>query len=305
MTFLSGLKKRKTIDEQSLIKGGPKLITSKISPKGKAATAYASKLDWPVFPLHTPNGKFCSCHNPNCQSVGKHPRTKNGLKAASTNLDVINGWWNRWLDANIAIATGEESGFVALDVDPRHGGVHSLSLLINQYGPLPKTIEAITGGGGRHILFKNPGHVKNRTNILPGLDVRGEGGYIAVAPSIHASGRRYEWELSSRPLEVPLSVMPEWLLQMIVEPVLDKFAKKPDNYWVKMIQGVGEGERNMSAASLAGYLLRHGIAAPIVYELMLLWNERNNPPESIEVIKTTFHSILKRELKRLKGRQGE
>ncbi len=279
------------------------MITFKISPNGKAAIAYASKLNWSVFPLHTLKGKLCSCRNPNCQSPGKHPRTKNGLKAASTNLNVINGWWKRCPDANIAIATGQESGFVVLVVDPRHGGQDSLELLINQYGPLPNTIEAITGGGGRHILFKNPGQVKNRTNILPGLDVRGEGGYIVVSPSLHACGKRYEWELSSRPLEVPLSDMPEWLLRLIVEPVQDKPARKPDDYWVKIIQGVGEGERNMSAASLAGYLLGHGIAAPIAYELMLLWNERNDPPESIEVIETTFHSILKRDLKRLKGRR--
>lgn len=277
--------------------------TSSLPPNRKAALVYASKLNWAVFPLHTPNKNHCSCQNPNCQSPGKHPRTKNGLKAASTNLNVINGWWKKWPDANIAIATGQESGFVVLDVDPRHGGEDSLELLINQYGPLPNTIEAITGGGGRHILFKNPGQVKNRTNVLPGLDVRGEGGYIVVSPSLHACWKRYEWELSSRPLEVPLSDMPEWLLQLIVEPVQDKSARKPDNYWVKIIQGVGEGERNMSAASLAGYLLGHGIAAPIAYELMLLWNERNNPPESIEVIETTFHSILKKDLKRLKGRR--
>ncbi|PFO04672.1 DNA primase [Bacillus sp. AFS076308] len=278
--------------------------TYSISTNGKSALAYASKLNWPVFPIHTPTKNHCSCQNPNCKSPGKHPRTKNGLKAASTNLNLIAQWWRKWPDANIGVATGKESGFFVLDVDPRHGGEDSLELLINQYGSLPYTIEAITGGGGRHILFKYPDQVKNRTNILPGLDIRGEGGYIVVSPSIHACGKRYEWELSSRPLQVPLSDMPEWLLRMIVEPVKGgKPAKKPDIHWVRIIQGVGEGERNMSAASLAGYLLGHGIAAPIVYELMLLWNERNHPPESIKVIERTFHSILQKELKRLKGGQ--
>lgn len=278
--------------------------TPNLSTNGKAALAYAKKLSWSVFPIHTPSGKFCSCHNPNCKSVGKHPRTKNGLKAASTNHEVINEWWKMWPDANIAIATGKESGFVVLDVDPRHGGEDSLDLLINQYGPLPNTIEAITGGGGRHILFKSPGQIKNRTNILPGLDIRGEGGYIVVSPSLHSYGKKYEWELSSRPLEASLSDIPEWLLQMIVEPMplKDSPTKKADNYWIRIIQGVGEGERNMSAASFIGYLLRHGIAAPIVYELTLLWNERNNPPESIKVMEVIFHSILNKELERLKGR---
>lgn len=269
-----------------------------MSPKRKAAIAYANKLNWAVFPLHTPNGNYCSCRNPSCQSVGKHPRTKNGVKAASTNLNLINRWWKKWPSANIAVATGKGNGFIALDVDPRHGGEDSLSFLVNKYGALPETIEAMTGGGGRHILFKNSGNVRNLTNILPGLDIRGEGGYIVVAPSLHVCGKRYEWELSSRPLNLPLADIPEWLLEMIVEPMP---TKKPDSYWIKLIQGVGKGERNMSAASFAGYLLRHRIAAPIVYELMLLWNKRNNPPESIEVIEATFHSILKMEIKRLKG----
>nr|WP_116316307.1 bifunctional DNA primase/polymerase [Bacillus subtilis] len=119
------------------------MITSNLSPNGKAAIAYASKLNWSVFPLHTPNENHCSCHNPNCQSSGKHPRTNNGLKAASTNLDLIDEWWKKWPDANIAIATGRPSGFTVLDVDPRHGGEDSLELLTNQYGPLPNTIEAI------------------------------------------------------------------------------------------------------------------------------------------------------------------
>ncbi|WP_214852040.1 MULTISPECIES: bifunctional DNA primase/polymerase [unclassified Exiguobacterium] len=59
-----------------------------ISSNGKAALAYASKLNWSVFPLHTLNKNHCFCQNPNCQSPGKHPRTKNGLKAATTNLNI-------------------------------------------------------------------------------------------------------------------------------------------------------------------------------------------------------------------------
>ncbi|WP_052158762.1 bifunctional DNA primase/polymerase [Halobacillus sp. BBL2006] len=274
--------------------------TSVMSRNGKAAQAYASKLGWAVFPLHTPIDKSCSCNNPNCKSIGKHPRIKNGLKAATTKIDIIRTWWGQWPSANIGVVTGGGSGFVALDVDPRHGGNDSLRKLNEKYGQFPATIEAITGGGGSHILFKHSGYIKNRTNILPGLDIRGDGGYIVVSPSLHLSGNKYEWELSSRPLEVQLTEMPDWLLQKITESE-QKQKRKPDVYWLEVIQGVGEGERNTSAASLAGYLLRHGISAPVAYELMLLWNERNNPPESVEVIETTFHSILNAELKRLRG----
>ncbi len=266
----------------------------------QSAAAYAKVLKWPVFPLHTVHNGRCTCGR-DCGSAGKHPRTKNGLKAATLDLQTINTWWTQWPSSNIGIPTGQASGFIAVDIDPRHGGHDSMDELVRQYGELPETVEALTGGGGRHILFKNPGgHIGNKAGIKPGIDIRGDGGYIVVSPSIHKSGGRYEWELSSRPENVPLADIPDWLLRLITEPEQDK-PKKPVRYWMEILQGVEEGRRNVSAASLAGYLLRHGIAAPVAFEIMLLWNERNNPPDSREVIERTFNSILQAELKRLKG----
>jgi len=56
---------------------------------------------------------------------------------------------------NIAIVTGSASGFWVLDVDPEKGGeASSLAQLVAAYGPLPTTVEAITGGGGRHLLLQ-------------------------------------------------------------------------------------------------------------------------------------------------------
>lgn len=276
------------------------MITPDLSPNGKAALAYASKLNWSVFPLHTPHENFCSCKNPNCKSAGKHPRTKNGLKAATTNLDVITQWWKKWPDANIAIATGEVSGFIALDVDPRHGGDESLKALTGLYGTLPDTIEAITGGGGQHILFKNPGQVKNQTNIVSGLDVRGDGGYIAVSPSLHISGSKYEWELSSRPLEVELADIPEWLLKLIAEP--GKNEPKPVTHWREIAQGVGEGQRNQAVAALTGRLLSRGFDPIEAAALVMAWNTcYNQPPLPDHEVSRTIDSIAKREWNRRNG----
>jgi len=126
--------------------------------------------------------------------VGKHPRTEHGLKDATIDEATIFGWWRRWPGANVGIVTGMASGLLVLDIDPRHGGVESLALLEREHGSLPETAEVSTGGGGRHILFLHPGfRVKNRANMMPGVDVRGDDGYIVAPPSLHASGRRYEW----------------------------------------------------------------------------------------------------------------
>jgi putative DNA primase/helicase len=106
-----------------------------------------------------------------------------------------------------------------LDVDPRHDGDDSLQELLNEYGSIPETVEVKTGGGGRHIFFQHPGgKIGNRANLLPGLDIRADGGYVVAAPSVHASGNPYEWELSSHPDEINIAPMPEWLLNLMRQP---------------------------------------------------------------------------------------
>lgn len=155
------------------------------------ALEYANR-GWPVIPLHTPVEGGCSCSKSDCNSIGKHPRTKNGLKNATTDEKQIRAWWKRWPAANIGILTGAASGFIVLDVD--HGGEKTLDELQRQNGPFPKTMESITGGGGMHILFAHPGgKIRNKVRFAEGLDIRGDGGYIVAPPSLHKSGKRYEW----------------------------------------------------------------------------------------------------------------
>ena len=83
----------------------------------------------PVFPLHSIGGDQCTCGNLICEHPGKHPRTVNGFKAATTNVDKLKSRWKKWPDANIGIATGGEAGILVIDVDPRHGGNESLAAL--------------------------------------------------------------------------------------------------------------------------------------------------------------------------------
>jgi hypothetical protein len=97
---------------------------------------------------------------------------------------------------------------VVLDVDPDHGGLKTLADLEEIHGVLPETSTVRTGGSGRHIWFAHPGgRVANSTGRLgPGLDVRGDGGYVIVPPSRHVSGARYIWAS-----EAALAHPPDWL----------------------------------------------------------------------------------------------
>jgi hypothetical protein len=165
-----------------------------------AAIRYAAR-GWPVFPLAV-RGKM--------PLIAKADGGR-GFHDATTDTDQIREWWTRWLQANIGIASGH--GFDVLDVDTDHGGEETLAALEAEHGPLPATVKATTGSGGRHILFLPDARVRCSAGRLgPGLDVRGRSGYVVAPPSIHPSGRGYRWSVRN----APLAPWPPWLLVLAV-----------------------------------------------------------------------------------------
>ncbi|MCX6022165.1 MAG: bifunctional DNA primase/polymerase [Chloroflexi bacterium] len=186
------------------------------------ALAYAAH-GWPVIALHSlAQDGGCTCKmGLHCGSIGKHPHfdeelSPSGAHRGTTDAATILMWWDMWPSANVGIATGGRSGLLVLDVDGATGEA-SLQNLVNTYGPLPRTIESITGSGGRHILFSYPGyHSSNTAGILaPALDIRCCGGIFVAAPSLHRSGRRYEWEALHHPDDITTEAAPEWLLALL------------------------------------------------------------------------------------------
>jgi hypothetical protein len=137
-----------------------------------------------------------------------------------TQQQVIEWFSNQWRGHNIALIMGAVSGRWALDIDDGAGknGSAQLADLEAQYEPLPLTWTQRTGGGGRHMLFAYPSNqaIKNSAGKLGAhLDTRGDGGYIIVAPSKHASGVLYEWELGKSPDDLPIAEAPGWLLNLL------------------------------------------------------------------------------------------
>jgi hypothetical protein len=220
------------------------------NPLENAALHYAIA-GYSVFPLHNPifggDSVRCSCRDwKNCQKVGKHPRTWHGVKDATTDLETIRGWWRQWPNANIGLATGVQSGVLVLDIDPKSGGFHNLEDLEDAYGGLPGTLTQRTGSNGQHRIFKYPDvRIKNSASeIAPGLDIRSDGGYIVAAPSVHASGSRYEWHGVNTPVEAA----PDWLIALILisEEEQAQETKQPSASPVVSVHGkvVKEGGRN-------------------------------------------------------------
>jgi hypothetical protein len=228
----------------------------------RAALEYA-KCGWQVIPLHSPNGKGCSCGLAECESPGKHPRTRNGLKDASSDPATIRQWWKRCPDANVGIATGPESGVFVLDIDGAKGE-NSLIELARQGFSLPDTYVVQTGGGGSHFYFTWPTglDIRNSASKLgPGLDVRGAGGYVVAPPSLHKSGEQYELLESA----IPAVEAPEWLLTRIQEAKTQPApASASAPATVEAPARLPKGKGDPAKLSLAGSLLRKGTPLAVV-----------------------------------------
>jgi hypothetical protein len=208
--------------------------------------------------------------------------------------DEVDLWLTRRPGANIGIVTGAVSGLVVVDVDPGHGGTQGLAALEQRNGPLPRTVEAVSGGGGRHLYFAHPGgHVRNKVALAPGVDLRGDGGMIVAPPSVHPSGRRYTWRPGRGPGELMPAPIPRWLLEQARSP--DGPAGHPPGHWRRLLaEGVAEGARNNTIASLTGHLLWHGVDPNVAIELLLCWNrQRCRPPLPDGEVVRTVQSITR------------
>ncbi len=217
-----------------------------------------------------------------------------GYQQQRPEVSDVEHWFSRWPDANVGIVTGMLSGLVVLDVDVAHGGAESMAELTRDRGPLPDTVEALSGGGGRHIYFEHPGgRVPNRVELFRGIDLRGDGGVIVAPPSTHPSGQPYRWRPGRSPGALALAALPDWLLNAVATP--RSGTGHPLAFWRELLtSGVAEGGRNNAVASITGHLLWHGVDEQVATELLLCWNRtRCQPPLSDEEVVRTVESIVR------------
>lgn len=213
----------------------------------QAALWYAKK-GWAVFPCFTVKDGVCSCGDPACtgNNRGKHPvgfLVPAGCKQASRFAGTITSWWNKVPDANIAVACGKPSmGLVVIDVDPQHGGDETYTDLVSIHGPFTDTPQALTGGGGRHLYFHSDAPIPNKVGLFPGIDLRGEGGYVVAPRSSHVSGRHYEWEASLRPETIPVAQLPAWIEEALAQARAPEGGERVDPNAV--FGGIPSGERH-------------------------------------------------------------
>lgn len=243
-----------------------------------AALEYAGR-GWPVVPLYSidTDGE-CTCGN-GCGNPGKHPHTEHGLKHATTDKGEISRWWARWPEANIGLLTGETSGIVVLDIDGEEG-----KETLQELGhTLPATITAETGRGW-HFIFRHPGgRVKSSSGEI-GLkvDVKGDASYIVAPPSVHVSGKRYQWVVG--PEESEPAPAPAWLT-----------ATKGTELAPAVEGPILAGNRNQVLTSLAGSMRHRGMGEAAVAAGLLEENKRCQPRLSEDEVRGIAASISRYE----------
>ncbi len=252
----------------------------------------------PVFPLHEVYDDVCTCTctrkrcknekhgcGSECGNKGKHPRNPNGVTGATTDEATIRAWWTRWPSANIGGAMGGASRLVALDSDPRHGGDASLFDLAEVHGSeWLNTARQKTGGGGDHFFYITSVGVELRNTtgkIGPGLDTRATGGYVVLAPSLHASGARYELAGEFDPQPVPVHLLEAWTREETAPPakVVD-FQERREAKAGAGPRYFADGERNNGLRDLACGRWLHGYAtddADLYQQMLRVRAERCAP----------------------------
>jgi hypothetical protein len=229
----------------------------------------------PIFPVCTPVAPGRCLQHGKCQDGSKSRAGKVPLvpwRKYQTELpseqEVIDWWSKRWPQANIGMATGSLSGVAVLDVDDLAARKQAF-----QSGGLDSTPTVFTGkAGGTHFHLKWPGYeVKNFARKMPGLDFRGDGGYVLLPPSRHELGAQYRWAEGTFPLAP--SPLPRWLTDLFTGSTAndDPFEQEQRHEPLDLgaiLDGIPAGERDDKLFRYACKL--RGDNVPLAYAEVLV-----------------------------------
>jgi putative DNA primase/helicase len=169
------------------------------------------------------------------------------------NINDIDEWWSKWPDANIGIITGTINKLLVLDVDGDEGR-QSLKIASNN---VPINTVTARSSRGKHYYFREERAFSSYIGFLPGMDIRCEGALIVAPPSIHASGKVYEWERSI--FDYDLENTPAWLSEILIEKETEKKAKEEAR-----LGGIPIGRRNAELTRISGILRNKGLSPEAV-----------------------------------------
>ena len=236
-------------------------------------------MPWYCFPLWPIVNGACPCYTEGCTDIGKHPRLA-GWPERSRNLAEMRQWFRAHPDSGIALATG--NGLLVVDGDLRNGGLEWVS---TQVSYCPKTVSAVTGSGGLHLYYSYDRSltIGNRTNLVPGVDIRAHRGFVVLPPSPHKSGNRYAWVKGQAPHEHAITPASPLLLSLLTTeppapPKSNGTARDLGGleHWAR--QGKPEGQRQEGLYWLLKKLNSEHAPGDQAWKIAALYAQSCSPP---------------------------
>lgn len=254
-----------------------------------AALDYAAR-GWRVLPLRE----------------GKIPRLKAWQRAATTDPETIERWWQEHPDDNVGVRLGESSGIIDVECD----SAEAEKMLLDLFNGDPPVTPTFAAKRGKHRLFRWRPDLPNASNAVfkfGALEFRtgngDKGAQSVFPPSIHQSGIEYKWLVP--PDECPVADLTDEVVAYLTNCPDGKLPNngrggKGQAFWDKVAEGVSHGERNETAAQWIGRLLadlKNPFDADAIrrnWDLVVAWNCRNRPPIEDKELSDTYQSILRR-----------
>lgn len=201
--------------------------------------------------------------------------------------EEITNWFTN-PENNIALPTGISTGIAVIDIDANKETGQLTHSAINLIKDLRETWHSITGGSGHHYFYKITKSIATQIRIIDGVDIKADGGYIILPPSIHASGNRYTFDLA--PWDIELAEFP---YELFSDLIISNGKKNPiGNNSIVLIP---EGKRNEELTSIAGTLFKNIAYKPeLCKSALLAVNEKYcSPPLSDREVLAIAESVSK------------
>lgn len=164
-----------------------------------------------VVPLHGKKKGICTCGDPACDQVGKHPRTEGGVRDATTDSKQVDKWWQKWPKAKIGIAFGRRTKLIGLEI-VGDAGWTGLRELIGRHEDLPRTVTILDGEDREVRLFRCDSNC-TRKSLAVGLRVLGDDEFVIAPSSIDEASASPRFREKGKLGKVEVASTPRWLVE--------------------------------------------------------------------------------------------
>ena len=246
-----------------------------------AALQYAEKFHFSIIPIRPDKKPYIKWEQ--YQKIKATP-------------EEIRQWWSKWPGAMIGIVTGEISGIFAVDCDNEEAYQKIQELLPDSF---ITCIAKTPRGYHLYLIYPKGQTIGNATGILPGTDIRGEGGYCIAPPSINAEGKPYSWIQGLamgevKPATVPININKYLYIYKGNSKERLQEATNGDN-GDKYFQ---QGRRDNDLFHAANCLIKGGCELPFTEHVLDILARNSNPLFPENEIKLKIESAIKRSERR-------